>query len=122
MTHEYTLLVGGTILPGRAQPPVSAMAWADGTVIALGTDAEIRALSRGDSAILRLGGAFVVPVDPAGNVSWPPAVALEIGGPADLAILDADPRDANQPPRPLAVIRGGHGTEGGLPSSPGARG
>ena len=122
MTHEYTLLIGGTILTGPGHPPVTSMAWAGGTVIALGTEAEMRGISRGDSAVLQLGGAFVVPIDQAGVVSWPPASALEIGGPADLAILDDDPRDAHGPLAPVALIRGGHVTEGNLPSSPGPRG
>ena len=117
MTHEYTLLVGGTILTGLGQPPVSSMAWAAGTVIALGSEAEIRAISRGDSAVLQLRGAFVVPGDGGGHASWPPERPLEIGGPADVVVLPADPRRHRGPLRPIAVIRGGHVVEGSLPAS-----
>jgi RNA polymerase sigma-70 factor (ECF subfamily) len=120
VTHEYTLLVGGTILAGLDQPPVSAMAWAAGTVIALGTEEQIRGISRGDSDVLPLHGAFVVPIDPAGGVGWPPMGQLEIGSAADLAILAADPRlTTEEPRRPVAVIRGGHLIEGRLPTPDG---
>lgn len=117
MTHEYTLLVGGTILTGRGQPPVRSMAWAAGTVIALGTEDEIRGISRGDSAVLELHGAFVAPLDPNGAFDWPPRVDLEIGGSADVAILNEDPRTARARRRPVALIRGGHVVEGSLPAS-----
>jgi len=104
VTHEYTLLLGGTVLPGGGAPACGALAWAEGTVLALGSDAEVRAISRGDSAVLLATDAFVVPLNE----------LLEVGMPADLAVLDADPR-AGPPGTPRAVIRGGHVTEGRLP-------
>ncbi len=82
MTHEYTLLLGATILPGGDRAPCEAIAWAHGTVLALGTDAEVRAISRGDSHVLGYPGAFVVPL----------GAVLAVGEPADLAILATDPR------------------------------
>lgn len=39
VTHEYTLLVGGTIVPGDGAPDATAIAWAAGVILALGTDA-----------------------------------------------------------------------------------
>jgi hypothetical protein len=104
MTHEYTLLTGATILPGDGQAPCEAIAWAEGTVLALGTDAEVRAISRGDSHVMEFRGAFVVPL----------GKALEVGGPADLVVLAGDPRSGLAGEAPIAVIRGGHpGGQGG---------
>ncbi len=98
MTHEYTLLTGATILPGGDQAPCEAIAWAQGTVLALGSEAQVRAISRGDSHVIEFRGAFVVPL---GEV-------LEPGGPADLVVLAGDPRDNGSPPDALAVFRRGH--------------
>ncbi|HEY5629123.1 MAG TPA: hypothetical protein VIR16_06400, partial [Candidatus Limnocylindrales bacterium] len=60
MTHEYTILLGGRVhvtpaLPGAGDRPEAwgqasgptAIAWADGTVLAVGTDAAVRSMSRG---------------------------------------------------------------------------
>ena len=104
MTHEYTLLLGGTVLPGGGRAACGAVAWAWGTVLALGSDAEVRAISRGDSAVLLATRGFVVPL----------GEPIEVGAPADLAVLDRDPR-AGPPGVPRAVIRGGHVVEGRLP-------
>ncbi len=111
MTHEYTLLVGATILPGGDAPACEAMAWAHGTILALGSGADVRAISRGDSHVLEATGLFVVPLDTTLDA------ALEIGGSADLAVLAVDPRleDAQSPGEPIAIIRGGHVVEGELP-------
>jgi hypothetical protein len=100
VTHEYTLLVGATILPGGGAPACEALAWAGGTILALGSEAEILALSRGDSDVLEIVGRFVIPL----------TTPLEIGAPADLLVLETDPRDPHGPggPRRLGVIRGGH--------------
>lgn len=121
MTHRYTLLVGGTILPGPGQADCSAIAWAEGTLLALGTDAQVRALSRGDSELRDLRGAYVVPVGAADRVEWPPSTTLEVGGPADLAILTADPRvgagRAGGLDLGATIVRGGHAVLGSLPSS-----
>jgi hypothetical protein len=119
VTHEYTLLVGGTVLPGEGHEPVTAIAWAAGVVLALGSDADVVAISRGDSVRVDLGGAFVVPLGTRDEPAWPSEAALEIGGPADLAILGADPRAQAGPAPPiLAVLRDGHVTRGRLPGAP----
>ncbi len=121
MTHEYTILAGGTVLTGDGDGAGhTAIAWAGGIVLALGPDAEVRAISRGDSHFLDLAGAVVVPLGPDDDVSWPPAVRLEVGGQADLAILDGDPRgspaDAARPAqRTLSLIRAGRVISGSLP-------
>lgn len=106
MTHEYTLLVGGTVIVGGGEPDAEAIAWADDTILALGSDAEVRGISRGDSHVAEIPGAFVV------SLSAP----LEVGGPADVAVLDADPRGVTPgPPRePRAVIRSGRLVAGAL--------
>lgn len=117
MTHEYTLLVGGLVLTGADGPDVAAIAWAHGTVLALGTEGEVRAISRGDSHGLDADGGFIVPIGEDGAVQWPPTSTLEVGGPADLAVLAADPRlSAASLPLVRAVVRGGHVVEGALRS------
>jgi len=69
MTHLYTLLVGGTVIPGDG-PEVEAIAWADDTILTLGSESDVRAISRGDSDIVELDGEFVIPVGPDGP-TWP---------------------------------------------------
>ncbi len=114
MTHEYTLLLGATVLPDGRTRACEAIAWASGTILALGTDAEVRAISRGDSQVLRFDGAYVLPIEG----------PLEVGGPADLLVLEADPRETDPrwaapqgagaarlnagTGRLIAEIRGGH--------------
>lgn len=118
MTHEYTLLLGGTVLAGEDPEPATAIAWAAGTVLALGSDDEIRSISRGDSMFVPLRGAFVVPLGPdADEPPWPPQGTLEIGAPADMAILAGDPRASGPPAPVLAVLRGGHAVRGRLPTA-----
>ena len=92
MTHRYTLLIRGTVISGRDEPDVTAIAWAADTVIALGSDDDVRGTSRGDSHVIDLGGASVVALGEGPNVLWPPDATLEVGGPADLAVLESDPR------------------------------
>jgi hypothetical protein len=120
MTHLYTILVGGTVLPGGGAPAVSAIAWAGDTVIGLGSDDEMRGLSRGDSLFIDLGGASVVPLGE-GDPGWPGELTLEIGGPADLAILAGDPRASGATGAPghamLALVRGGQVVAGRLPGT-----
>lgn len=123
MTHEYTILVGGRILTGADRPQASAIGWAAGTVIALGSEAEVRAISRGDSHFVDLAGAFVIPVAAGTEPRWPTDARLETGGPADLAVLRDDPRAAGdrgttRAARPIAVIRGGELESGALPGTP----
>lgn len=113
MTHLYTVLVGGTVIPGGGEPDVSAICWAGDTVLALGTDDEVRGISRGDSHLVDLEGAFVVPF---GDV-------LEVGGRADLVVLTGDPRvaaarsPAGLGPATVAIISGGLVVSGALPGA-----
>lgn len=119
MTHEYVLLVGGTVIAGGGAPDAAAIAWAEDTVIGLGDDAEVRGMSRGDSQVVDLDGAVVIPLGPGYEARWPTDAILEIGGPADLAILDADPRRFASPDggslSARALICGGQVVSGSLP-------
>jgi aminoglycoside 6'-N-acetyltransferase len=118
VTHLYTVLLDGVILAGPDREPVTALAWADGTILALGSDEQVRGISRGDSQMGRLDGAFVIPLGPGDQPVWPPEAVLEIGGPADLAILRDDPRRVPiEATRPVAVVRGGRAVSGSLPVS-----
>lgn len=111
----YTLLTGGTVLPGGDAADATAIAWAGDTVLAVGSDETVRALSRGDSHAHELGGAFVVPLGEGPDVAWPSAGTLEIGVRADLAVLDGDPRVGASPVQTLALVRGGRVVAGRLP-------
>ncbi len=104
MTHEYTLLVNAVVLPGGDAPPCAALAWAEDTILALGTTEEVDAVSRGDSARFDLRGVFVLPA----------GAPLEIGASASLDVLDRDPRVAGATPRLLASVRDGRVTAGSL--------
>ena len=121
MSHLFTLLVGGLVIPGEDQADVSAIGWAGYTVITLGSDEDVMASSRGDSHLIDLRGAVVVPLDADEQPHWPVHTALEVGGPADLAVLSGDPRaDGAQAPadaeiRTLALVRGGRVVYGELP-------
>ncbi len=110
MTHEYILLVGGVVITGGPEPDAEAIAWAEDTILALGSEAEVRSISRGDSRFIDLDGAFVVPLAPGAEAAWPAGTKLEPGGPADLAVLEHDPRlgtPDGRPVRTLAIVRGG---------------
>lgn len=115
VTHLYTLLIGGLVIPGGDEPDGTAVAWAADTVLAIGDDDEIRAISRGDSHLVDLKGAVVVPLGAAGDATWPVEVTLTIGSRADLAVLSGDPRLA--PVRTLALVRGGSVVSGALPGA-----
>lgn len=78
MTHEYTLLLGGRVIPGGGAPEATAIAWAADTILAIGSDEEVRSISRGDSHVVDLTGAVVRSPE-----SGP---TLEAGGPADLVV------------------------------------
>jgi predicted amidohydrolase YtcJ len=122
VTHRYTLFIRGTVILGRDEPDVSAIAWAADTVIALGSDDDVRGISRGDSHVIDLGGASVVALSEGPNVLWPPDATLEVGGHADLAVLESDPRlvdpQAQHELPALAVVRGGRVVAGRLPGEP----
>jgi predicted amidohydrolase YtcJ len=98
------ILVGGTILPGGRADEAAAIAWAAGTILAIGTEAEVLAISRGDSQVVEVPGCFVVPT----------GAPLEIGAAADLAVLDRDPRVGGASPRIVAVVAAGRLVAGGL--------
>ena len=122
MTHRYTIMLGGTILPGGDDPAASALAWAGDTLLAIGSDVSVGEISRGDSHVVQLNGSFVVPLAEGSNVLWPSAATLEVGGPATFAVFDEDPRTTRGPggsgdPKvlPTAVIRSGRLVTGALP-------
>ncbi len=121
MTHRYTLLTGGTVLAADAAPPATAIAWAEDTVIAIGSDEDVAAISRGDSRFVDLAGATVVPLGADGSLSWPTDGVLEVGGPADLAVLgEGPPATSTGPSRlaePIALVRAGRVVRGGLPGA-----
>jgi catechol 2,3-dioxygenase-like lactoylglutathione lyase family enzyme len=121
MTHEYTLLVHATVITGRDEPHASAIAWAGDTVIAIGDDDGVRGISRGDSLLVDLGGLTVVPLGHGPGAAWPTDATLEVGGMADLAILDRDPRDrapaSLAPGAVIAEVRSGRVTAGALPGA-----
>src|SRR5574338_91651 len=94
VTHEYTILTGGTVIPGGRAADATAIAWADGTILAIGTDEAVRGMSRGGSRFVDLRGATVIPLDVDGQLRWPSHAVLEVGGAADLAMLADDPRTA----------------------------
>lgn len=105
MTHEYTILVGATVIVGGDEPDCAAVAWADDTILALGSEAEVRGISRGDSHVVAVRGAFVRGAGP--------RATLEVGGPADLELFEADPRAATGSVATV-VIRGGRVVAGEL--------
>lgn len=65
MTHEYVIAQGGSIV-GAAHPSAgprsTAIAWAADRILAVGSDEVVRAISRGDSIFLELGGCAVSPL------------------------------------------------------------
>ncbi len=113
VTHEYTLLLGGRVVRGGGEPDATAVAWAAGTILAIGSDDEVRPISRGDSHFVDLAGATVIPLSD-GAVRWPPTGKLELGGEASLAILRQRPT-AGALPEPLALVVAGRLIRGDLP-------
>ena len=105
MTHEYTLLVNGTVILGPGLPDATALAFALDTVLAVGSDEAVHAISRGDSRVLDLSGIYVTAAG--GGV-------LEPGSPANLDIFGTDPRLPGGTMGPAAVIRAGVLVSSGL--------
>jgi predicted amidohydrolase YtcJ len=101
VTHEYTILTGGIVVCGGSAPDATAIAWAADTILAVGSDAAVRSISRGDSRFVELGGARVVPAV-AGDV-------LEPGSRADFVVLAADRSR-------IAVLLAGRVVQGALPA------
>lgn len=99
MTHEYVIAVGGRIQRTADEPEAAtAIAWAADRVLAVGPDELVRAISRGDSTFLDLGGCVVTAAPGADGDD------LEPGSPADLDFWDG--------PRIVARVRAGRFTEG----------
>jgi predicted amidohydrolase YtcJ len=104
MTHEYTVATNGIVLGGSTRGTATALAWAEDTILAVGDDTTVRAVSRGDSTFVDLAGRAVsAGLDPAdATEQMREAVrrgdrelgvaALEPGSPADLLIWSHDPR------------------------------
>ena len=128
MTHEYVIALNGHIEPdpdGESQE--TALAWAAGAVLAVGPDDVVRAISRGDSHFLDLGGCLVTPLPDAPSQAdslireehavgsdvarllvesglLSAEASLEPGAPADLAFWDESGL--------IAIVRDGHFTDG----------
>ena len=100
MTHEYSILTGGVIDGAPASSPPTAIAWAADTVLAVGGDDEILAISRGDSHVAGLRGATVRPFG---------ETLLEAGAPADFEVLDRGSAAV------IAVVRAGRVVWGEIP-------
>jgi len=103
VTHEYTILLGGTVIRGGDAADCSALAYAHDTILFTGSDADARAISRGDSHFIQIDGKFVAPFDDE---------ILDAGAPATFALLDADPRAG--PTHTLALVRDGRLASGSL--------
>ena len=102
MTHEYVIALHGVVRGAPDSTPApTAIAWAADRILAVGADATVRALSRGDSTFLDLDGCAVGPLDP--------GQTLEPGAPADLAFWRAGADDTAPP---IATVRAGAFTEG----------
>lgn len=107
MTHQYVILTGGTVVRGSDELAATAIAWAEDTIIAIGSDVEVRSISRGDSAFGDLAGALVTPLEAVGR--------LEVGGPASFEIREGDQGTGDRGPS-LAVVRHGRVVAGALPT------
>ena len=143
MTHEYVIALGGIVLTSgpAADSPPTALAWAADAVLAVGSDEDVRAISRGDSTFLRLDGSAVTraPDDPvAAETLLRRAIregrsfraseilaeagltgasrGLEPGSPADLAFWSANPETLSAAEASslhlVALVRGGGFTTG----------
>ena len=132
MTHEYVIAVNGKV--GPLAPGVdnaTAVGWAAHAVLAVGPDAMVRAISRGDSTFVDLQGCVVTPlptdleravalVHEASDADVDigallmemellnEGTAIEPGSPADLACWNISEGSR----RLVAVVRAGAFTEG----------
>jgi hypothetical protein len=133
MSPEYVIAFHSRVEPDLSGVgEATAIGWAADAILAVGPDEVVRAISRGDSTFLDLGGCVVTPlptdIDDAVAVVRRSAprttdidrvlveaelldadASLEPGAPADFAIWDLRGRAG---PRLKAVVRGGHFTEG----------
>jgi hypothetical protein len=101
VTHEYVILIGGLVNgTGHDGEAPTAIAWALDTVLAVGDDAAVLAISRGDSRVADLRGGLVVALD---------GGQLEAGGEASFSVLDPASRAVR------AEIRDGQIVAGTLP-------
>ena len=120
----------------------TALAWAADRVLAVGSDDTVRSISRGDSTFMDVGGCIITPLpdDPAraealiraaspraapdvdvatllvDTGSLDPTSILEPGSPADLAFWETGSGPSGLDRRPdvrlIAIVRGGHFSEG----------
>lgn len=128
MTHEYVIALNGHIEPDPGgDSEETALAWAAGAILAVGPDDVVRAISRGDSTFLDLGGCLVTPLPDAPSQAdslvrekragaadiarvlvesglLSAEASLEPGAPADLAFWDESGL--------VAIVRGGHFSDG----------
>jgi hypothetical protein len=100
MTHEYVIATGGRILgtDPSGGAAATAIAWAADRVLAVGSDAAVRAISRGDSTFIDLDGCAVRALDA--------STTLEAGSSADLEFRRPGSSEV------IAVVRAGAFTVG----------
>jgi hypothetical protein len=134
VTHEYVIALHGHIEPDpTGDSEETALAWAADAVLAVGPDDVVRAISRGDSHFLDLGGCLVTPLPEAPSQAdslirekrargadvarllvesglLSSEASLEPGAPADLAFWDESGL--------IAVVRDGHFTDGDIHLGP----
>ncbi len=128
MTHEYVIALNGQVEPDPGgDSEETALAWAEGSVLAVGPNDVVRAISRGDSHFLDLCGCLVTPLPDAPSQAdslireeratgaevarllvesglLSADASLEPGAPADLAFWDESGL--------VAIVRGGHFLDG----------
>lgn len=134
MTHEYVIALNGHIEPDPGgDSEETALAWAADSVLAVGPDEVVRAISRGDSTFLDLAGCLVTPLPDAPSQAdslirekraegaevarllvesglLSSEASLEPGAPADLAFWDHSGL--------VAIVRAGHFTDGDVHRGP----
>ncbi len=68
MTHQYVIALGGRVLgsDSEGEPVATAIGWAAGGVLAVGSDTDVRSISRGDSTFIDVRGCIITqaPADP----------------------------------------------------------